>query len=684
MSFSLRPRKMKRIEISVLSRDVDAVLEFLGRRALMQFSSEGNSLQGGAKKETVSLMREEFSRSIRDNLDKLSSAAAWLELELPSEPSESSSYPGEAEELECAAIIKTISTLSSRENELCDEKRKVEETLSEAKAFANLNAPFSDLDQLSYLTLRVGRVDSKRLDELTGNLSGRDLVIPLGEEGGRILAATSRKGRFALDSELKKIGFIPISVPKGYNGIPSELISGLQNKLKTYLEELEDIYCQKKILREKYKESLQDLTASYIMAGIIEELKSRLVATQNVYLLSGWAPAEKIRSLVDELERLTQGRIALRSYSPEEIDKVREGREKVPVSLSHGIFIKGFERLVFSYGVPLYGSIDPTPFVAFFFTLIFGIMFGDMGQGFVLFLLGILTAKRGPAFFSRFRHFSIPLLAVGISSMLMGFLTGSVFTNEEILKGPTRALTSFLTGRPVDRILTIMPLSEYGGSVAKLFYFFGFTISVGVLLNSLGLIINITNQFILKNYQKVFISKTGIAGILLFWYALFIAIRFVVAMLGPADFAFYWFDIAGLLVPLLAITFGPAFWRFFSGERPVLSEGIVVFVVECFVEVLETVSTYFSNTVSFLRVGAFALSHAVLSFIVFSFCEKVSTTPAGTLAGFLIFVFGNLIIILLEGLIVAIQVVRLQYYEFFSKFFTETGEEFTPFRFSKD
>jgi V/A-type H+-transporting ATPase subunit I len=88
--------------------------------------------------------------------------------------------------------------------------------------------------------------------------------------------------------------------------------------------------------------------------------------------------------------------------------------------------------------------------------------------------------------------------------------------------------------------------------------------------------------------------------------------------------------------------------------------------------------------VSFLRVGAFALSHAVLSYIVFRFSEEVSTIAAGTVISFFILVFGNIVIILLEGMIVAIQVIRLQYYEFFSKFFVETGVEFSPFRFRKE
>jgi V/A-type H+-transporting ATPase subunit I len=421
------------------------------------------------------------------------------------------------------------------------------------------------------------------------------------------------------------------------------------------------------------------------MAAIAEQIKARLVATQNTYHLSGWVPQDAVHSLVEDLENLTQGRIAVRSYSPSELERVKDGREKVPVSLKHNAFVKGFQGLVFSYGAPLYGTIDPTPLVAIFFTVLFGIMFGDLGQGLVLFLLGVLTGKRGPAFIAGFRKFSVPLKAVGVSSMIMGFLNGEFFTNEGILIGPTRALVSFLTGRPsqINRILTIMPLAESGGSVVKLFYFFGFTIGVGILLNSAGLIVNMVNQFLLKRYEKALFAKTGIAGIALFWYAVFIAVRFALSAIRPGySFVFHWFDVVGLILPVLGIFLGPAIWRLITGERPVFAEGPMVFFMEGFVEILETVSTYVSNTVSFLRVGAFALSHAVLAYIVFRFSEEVATAPAGTAFSILIMVFGNLVIILLEGMIVAIQVVRLQYYEFFSKFFTETGVEFTPFRFS--
>jgi V/A-type H+-transporting ATPase subunit I len=373
--------------------------------------------------------------------------------------------------------------------------------------------------------------------------------------------------------------------------------------------------------------------------------------------------------------------MAIRSYNPEEIEEVAEGREKVPVSLKHGAFVRGFEPLVFSYGAPLYGTLDPTPFVAFFFTVLFGIMFGDVGQGFVLLLLGIILGTNNKSkLFLSFKHFSTPLKAVGISSMIMGFLNGEFFTNEQILVRPLQTIFGFImkilgiSGEPPERILQLMPSKD---NIAKMFYFFGFTIAVGVILNSIGLLVNITNLCWQKKYEKAFFAKTGVAGLLLFWYAVFIVLR----IYSGGRFTNY--DYAGLAVPVFLIFFGPAIWRFISGQRPVLEEGLMVFIMEGFVELIESVSSYISNTVSFLRVGAFAFSHAVLSFIVFTLSGLVQDLAAGPLISLLIIIAGNIIIILLEGMIVAIQVVRLQYYEFFSKFFTETGVAFMPFRFRK-
>ncbi|AEJ19958.1 V-type ATP synthase subunit I [Gracilinema caldarium] len=671
----IRPRPMKYVEIYVLSRDVDVVIEYLGRKEILHLSLDDTN-QNVKYQDNADTLDQ--SEKIKKQLEKLEDLAGYLELFKQIQAAfsgELAQLPSDRDEQILESLSARIDSLRIRESEKTQQVNTLEETLHEARAFANLKAPFSNLDQLSYLTLRIGHLDPQGQEAISKVLGDRAVIIPL-NDGNKVVVASSRKGRFALDTELKKVSFRPLSIPEGFSGVPEDLLEGLETSLQNNKQELASILAEKNAVSDELLPVLQRLYNNFTLASLVETLKSSLRASKNAYLLAGWVPASELNSMVRDLTALTDGRLSVRSFSPEERKKVLDGEEKVPVSLDHGNFVQGFQGVVFSYGAPLYGTIDPTPFVAFIFTLLFGIMFGDVGQGFVLFMLGLATSRKGIQALKRFRIYSTPLIAVGISSMLMGFLDGEVFANEELLIRPTRIITSVLTGHPVDRILTLMPEK---GSMEKLFIFFGFTIGVGVLINSIGLVINIINQITLKNYEKAFFAKTGLAGALFFWYAIFMAVRVILGQ------SLHCFDVVALAVPPVFIFWGPVLYRLLTRKKPVMEHGFMVFFMEGFVEILETISTYVSNTVSFLRVGAFALSHAVLSFIVFTLSSMVAKQAiVGPVMGILVAVFGNLIIIVLEGMIVAIQVVRLQYYEFFSKFFTETGIRYKPFRFQRE
>jgi V/A-type H+-transporting ATPase subunit I len=96
--------------------------------------------------------------------------------------------------------------------------------------------------------------------------------------------------------------------------------------------------------------------------------------------------------------------------------------------------------------------------------------------------------------------------------------------------------------------------------------------------------------------------------------------------------------------------------------------------------VLETVMTFLTNTVSFSRVGAFALAHGGLSLAVYTLAGIVRDTAGGAVWSAVVIVLGNLLVLALEGLIVFVQCMRLEYYEFFSKFFEGGGKRYSPFR----
>ena len=403
----------------------------------------------------------------------------------------------------------------------------------------------------------------------------------------------------------------------------------------------------------------------------IENVKQNLESTELVYRITGWIPAKECESYMKDLDNLTESRIAIRAYEPFEVPAILSGKEEVPVKLTHGKFVHSFERMIFSYGSPVYGTIDPTPWVAIFFTLLFGIMFGDCGQGLVLFLMGILMSKK-VLNMGKWNQFSPIFMAVGISSSIMGILTGEFFGTEELLE-PFAHWVTGLFGNPHAPIVKLMPSSD-PKSIYVMFGVFGVAVAIGFVINTCGLIINIVNNFIRKRYGEALFGKNGLAGAVFFWYVIALVMRIVLLHHSPQIY-----DWVIIGVSLFFAAFAAPFERLFAGEKPLLENGFGTYLISSIVEVIEVISGYLSNTVSFVRVGAFALSHAVLNFTIMTLTSLCG--GKGTVGGIIVLIVGNALIVVLEGMIVAIQVVRLQYYEFFSKFFHETGKEFTPFKF---
>jgi V/A-type H+-transporting ATPase subunit I len=648
---------MRKLEIHVLKHDTDLVLERLGASRCFQL---GAAFKKGAKAQTAYGASLQKLREMRD----------FLDLPVPAAMPDGVKLPDPSLDAMVDRMSGEVSELAAREGALETRRGQIRDAMGEAKAFEGLNLPFRELDHLSFLSVRVGRVPPHELETLSASLGERALIVPIDAEGG-IVATSSKKGRFALDTELQRANFRPKDFPPDFEGIPTELLPSLEAELEALDRSETEIVKRKAELVAAFKAPWEALYTSYSVAEAIEEVKGRLESSDQVYRLEGWVPKERVGRLVSELRTGTEGRIAVRVYTPDELETVRSGEEKVPVLLKRRAFVSSFERLVVSYGAPLYGTIDPTPVVAFFFVLLFSIMFGDLGQGALILLAGLVIGRGRLASLAKYRKFGPIFVAAGLGSMVMGLLVGSVFSSEDLLVPLTRRLTAALLGRPLDRILTLMPS---GGSMDKLFGFFGFTLGVGFLVNSIGLVINIANKWRLGKKGEALLGKTGLVGALFFWWAVGMGLR---AVLGGR---LGWIDGLGLGLPLAGIAFSDPLRRRQDGGGE--AEGLFGGVVKGIVEVIESVSYYFSNTLSFLRVGAFALSHTVLSFIVFAMGDLVRLrAPVGIIWEILIVVIGNAVILVLEGMIVAIQVIRLQYYEFFSKFFTEIGVEFDPFVF---
>lgn len=648
---------MNLVELVMLTKDAKRVIEYLGTQG--QFALRADNDEKSDEKSTS---------PEKSTLDSLQKARTFLGVsDITDEVLTDSAATADDEEA-AKALLGEVDKMSGDYIAQAAVLNKTRDARDEALSFSNLKVNYDQLENLSFLSIRIGKVATEDIEPLKAALPPDALLIALGQTTARFMAVTSKKGRPALDEQLQKYDFTDIALPKDFKGIPAEVLSELESQVTLEEEKLATLDKARQAYADSHEVEIQSLIKRYTVSVRISAIMASLKTTAMTVRLTGWVPSAEVEGLEAALAALTSKRLVFRVYSPWEVPSVVNGSEKVPVKLKHGKFVSSFERMIFSYGSPLYGSVDPAPFVAVFFTILFGIMFGDAGQGLVFLLAGVLMAK-GVIKVGGWNKFAPIFMGIGSSSMVMGLITGEFFTNETLLR-PFALWVTGLFGTPHAPILHVMPSSD-PHSVLIIFGIFGVTIALGVIINSVGLIINVINNFSLHRWGSAIFGKTGLAGVAFFWYVLSFAVR-VVAFSHKPDIL----DAVVIALTLFFCAFGEPFERLANGERPVIENGVGAMLIGGAVELIEVISTYLSSTISFVRVGAFALAHAVLGFIIALMSEK-----SGIIGGALVIVIGNAVVIVLEGMIVAIQVIRLQYYEFFSKFFTQTGKEFKPMRF---
>ena len=293
------------------------------------------------------------------------------------------------------------------------------------------------------------------------------------------------------------------------------------------------------------------------------------------------------------------------------------------------------------YGLPAYNEIDPTFFVAITYSLIFGIMFGDVGQGLCLVIGGALLSK-----FKKMNIAAI-LASAGIFSTIFGFMYGSFFGFEDVIP--------HLWLNPMQNIMTILLTA----------------VAFGVVLNIIAMIMNIINGFKSSDVEKIYFDTNGIAG-LIFYSAVIacVALAFTGHTMPATVILIIFFAI-----PLLLIFFKEPLTRVVEKKSKIFPDNKGMFFVESFFELFEVLLSYVTNTISFLRVGAFAISHAAMMGVVLLFAHAATGNP-----NILVLILGNLFVAGMEGLVVGIQVLRLEYYEMFSRFYKGNGKEFKPYK----
>lgn len=499
--------------------------------------------------------------------------------------------------------------------------------------FGNINVSMSKLLKLENFNFKFGilsKEDRLRIKKNYENIFAAIFHMGTLKEGEVYFIIYPGDMEVDISRVLRSLNFHEIKIPEGFEKKPSEITERLTQEIKELEEKLEK---SKKFIDEYKKDNeegiAQTLKDKYNKLNL-EDTKTSLAVSSRYFYLAGWISKEDSTKIYNALT--DKYKVDITFHEVEDYDI------KPPTKLKNNSVFKPFELLVKMYGVPNYEEIDPTPFFAITYMLLFGSMFGDVGQGLFFAIAGILVGK----FINK--DFGGLVTRLGVSSTIFGFLYGSVFGLETVIKP--------ILFNPYENINTILIMA----------------IALGVILLIMSYSLGVTNYIRTKNFEELYFGEKGVAGFLLYISILGIAST---KLFDLNSIIFDIFLIIAILCILSMIFKKVLYQKFVLKQKTALPNG---YFIESGFSIVETIISIFSGTISFIRVGAFAINHVGL-FLAFSTIGNMIGTKTGSIV---MIIIGNIVILGLEGLIVFIQSLRLEYYEMFSKYYIGDGREFVP------
>lgn len=513
-----------------------------------------------------------------------------------------------------------------------------EELITRLEPFSLLTVDLEELLGVQHVKLHFGTIEEDIWDEVRAEAEHEHGVFLFrsGFQEGRVCCILlTLPGEAILEEDrLRDFGFESEAAPNaaGLTGVPSARIAALRAEAEDARRQAADLAKELDALRERERE--RALSCYSYLRYMSESFDLRRFAAMgsDEFYLCGWLPAS-------ELEEFQTAADALGCICS--LDKPGHADiGHVPVKFRDGFFSRIFAPFVKMYGPPAYGETDPRVFMFITYCLLFGLMFGDVGQGAVLVLFGLFLYKKKGMWLGRI------LAAVGCAAVVFGFVYGSVFGNEHLLPG-----FKVLEG---DGVVTIL-LSTAG---------------VGVVLILICGVMNILTGFRQRDYRKALFSANGVTGVLFLAGIVSCAASDALFSTGLLSNGAVWCVLALLLLSI---------WL---GEPLVMLLGLAphghekasvgMMLLEGFFELFEAFLSWLSNCLSFLRVGTYAICHAIMMLIVYALSE--------TSGGYSIFglVLGNVIVMGIEAALVCIQALRLEFYELFGRFYTGRGKPFEP------
>lgn len=528
-------------------------------------------------------------------------------------------------------------------------ERKIEgkkQQIESLKYLTSLNSGIDGLLNMSEIIVEViiiSRENYKKLKVNYENIPAVVLHISDEKDSVVLMTATIESLREDYLRVFESLNYTKIHIPSGYSGTASEVIQKINEEIKLLEDELKDIRDSIKGFYDNYGDLIRQAVTVLEIEKQSETIRLISAVGRNLFCLFGFIPQSQANALQTYISSSFGMEVTMTLSDVQD----RKSGAKPPTKVKTTKLCKPFGFMIRMYGTPSYDELDPTPFFAISYMFLFGAMFGDLGQGLIILLAGLFVKYK-----MRTEEFGGILIRLGFSACVFGVLYGSVFGEETIIPA--------LLIRPMENILTILV----------------YAIILGFILLSIAYVYGMLNFIRRKDVEEALFSKEGLAGFLFFLTFTLLIANIVVKYTAVPTYVF----LIVLAVLLLITVFKKPLGNLVTKSEPMDNASKSDYYLEAGFGSLETVLSVVSNLISFIRVGAFALNH-VGFFMAFAAIAQMFSTRFGSIT---MLVIGNIVIIGLEGLIVFIQSMRLEYYELFSKYYTGEGIEYEPVKINRE
>ena len=551
------------------------------------------------------------------------------------------------------SIRQTLAQLNDREAELEKQLETYTASYEQVAPFTQLNYDISSILHFRCIKFRFGRISLEYFEKFQSFVyDAVDTILfkcREDEEYVWLVYFTPAPCADKVDAIYASMHFERLFLPDDYEGTPKEAAQLLEEKIAGIKADLESIRKERQSVLESRREELTGAAERlnrYTRNFDVRKLAACTNHDDNTFfILCGWMTARDAAAFQKESESDKDLFLIL---EPDHNDIL----SKPPTKMRNPGIFRPFEMFIQMYGLPDYNEIDPTILVAITYSVFFGFMFGDMGQGLCLLIGGFLLYR------AKKMNLAAIISCCGFFSTIFGFLFGSIFGFEDIINA------AWL--RPGEA-MTTLPF------IGRLNTVFVIAVALGMGIIILTMILNIINSIRAHDPEKTWFDTNGAAGLVFYAAMASVIVLFMSGHPLPAGIV-----LAVMFgIPLLLMFFKEPLTALVEKKAAAIEGGKGMFVVQGFFELFEVLLSYFSNTISFVRVGAFAVSHAAMMEVVLMLAGYESGSASSV--NWLVVVLGNVFVCGMEGLIVGIQVLRLEYYELFSRFYRGTGRAFKPY-----